>query len=57
MQKKNYILQIEKTSKKWEAISAALVAEKRISEAIIHLDKILEQEPDNLKALSNKAGL
>ena len=46
-----------KNIKEWEAISAALVAEKRISEAIIHLDKILEQEPDNLKALSNKAGL
>ncbi len=40
-----------------ESISAALVAEKRFSEAIIYLDKILEQEPDNLKALTNKAGL
>ena len=43
--------------KEWESISAALVAEKRFSEAIIYLDKILEQEPDNLKALTNKAGL
>ena len=46
-----------KNIKEWESISAALVAEKRISEAVIYLDKILEQEPDNLKALSNKAGL
>ncbi len=46
-----------KNIKEWESISAALVAEKRFSEAIIYLDKILEQEPDNLKALSNKAGL
>ena len=46
-----------KNIKEWESISAALVAEKRFSEAIIYLDKILEQEPDNLKALANKAGL
>ena len=46
-----------KNIKEWESISAALVAEKRFSEALIYLDKILEQEPDNLKALSNKAGL
>ena len=46
-----------KNIKEWESISAALVAEKRFSEAIIYLDKILEQEPDNLKALTNKAGL
>ena len=46
-----------KNIKEWESISAALVVEKRINEAIIYLDKILEQEPDNLKALSNKAGL
>jgi len=46
-----------KNIKEWESISAALVAEKRFGEAIIYLDKILEQEPDNLKALTNKAGL
>ena len=46
-----------KNIKEWESISAALVAEKRFSEAIIYLDKILEQDPDNLKALTNKAGL
>jgi tetratricopeptide (TPR) repeat protein len=46
-----------KNIKEWESISAALVAEKRFSEAMIYLDKILEQEPDNLKALTNKAGL
>ena len=46
-----------KNIKEWESISAALVAEKRFSEAIIYLDKILEQEPGNLKALTNKAGL
>ena len=46
-----------KNIKEWESISAALVAEKRFSEAIIYLDKILEQEPENLKALTNKAGL
>ena len=45
-----------KNIKEWESISAALIAEKRFSEAIIYLDKILEQEPDNLKALTNKAG-
>ncbi|MED5275287.1 MAG: tetratricopeptide repeat protein [Thermoproteota archaeon] len=46
-----------KNIKEWESISATLVAEKRFSEAIIYLDKILEQEPDNVKALTNKAGL
>jgi len=46
-----------KNIKEWESISAALVAEKRFGEAIVYLNKILEQEPDNLKALSNKAGL
>ena len=46
-----------KNIKEWESISAALVTEKRFSEAIIYLDKILEQEPNNLKALTNKAGL
>jgi len=46
-----------KNIKEWESISAALVSEKRFSEAIIYLDKILEQDPDNLKALTNKAGL
>ncbi len=46
-----------KNIKEWESISAALIAEKRFSEAIIFLDKILEQEPENLKALTNKAGL
>lgn len=50
-------LPVGKNIKEWEAISAALVAEKRFSEAIIYLDKILDSEPDNLKALSNKAGL
>ena len=30
-----------KNIKEWESISAALVAEKRFSEAIIYLDKIL----------------
>ena len=46
-----------KNIKEWESISAALVAEKRFDEAIIYLDKILEQDPVNLKTLSNKAGL
>jgi len=46
-----------KNIKEWESISAALVAEKRFSEAIIYLDKILDEEPENLKALTNKAGL
>ena len=46
-----------KNIKEWQSISAALVAEKRFTEAIIYLDKILEQDPDNLKALTNKAGL
>jgi len=46
-----------KNIKELESISAALVSEKRFSEAIIYLDKILEQEPENLKALTNKAGL
>ena len=35
-----------KNIKEWESISAALVSEKRFSEAIIYLDKILEEEPD-----------
>ena len=43
--------------KEWESISATLVTEKRFSEAILYLDKILDEEPKNLKALSNKAGL
>ena len=43
--------------KEWESISAALVLEKRFSQAIIYLDKILDEEPKNLKALSNKAGI
>tara|TARA_B100000029_G_scaffold41529_1_gene38647 strand:- start:1184 stop:1999 length:816 start_codon:yes stop_codon:yes gene_type:complete len=46
-----------KNIKEWESISAALVAEKRFNEAIVYLDKILDEEPNNLKALSNKAGL
>ena len=46
-----------KNIKEWESISAALIVEKRFSEAIIYLDKVLEQEPENLKALSNKAAL
>ncbi len=46
-----------KNIKEWEAISVALVNEDRFQEAIIYLDKILEKEPENLKALSNKAGL
>ena len=46
-----------KNIKEWESISAALVAEKRFEDAIIYLDKILDDEPDNLKALTNKAGL
>jgi len=46
-----------KNIKEWESISAALIAENRFSEAIIYFDKILEQEPHNLKALTNKAGL
>tara|TARA_Y100000590_G_scaffold386110_1_gene458686 strand:+ start:549 stop:1301 length:753 start_codon:yes stop_codon:yes gene_type:complete len=46
-----------KNIKEWESISAALIVEKRYNEAIIYLDKILEEEPENLKALSNKAGL
>ena len=46
-----------KNIKEWESISAALVVEKRFSEAIIYLDKILDEEPENLKALTNKAGV
>ena len=46
-----------KNVKEWEAISVALVAEDRFEEAIFYLDKILEKDPDNLKAMSNKAGL
>ena len=46
-----------KSIREWESISAALVVEKRFDEAIIYLDKILDEAPDNLKALSNKAGL
>ena len=46
-----------KNIKEWESISAALVVEKRFEEAIIYLDKVLDKEPDNLKALSNKASL
>ena len=44
-----------KNIKEWESISAALVAEKRFSEAIIFLDKILEIDPDRISALTNKA--
>ena len=46
-----------KNIREWESISAALISEKRFDEAIIYLDKILEEEPKNLKALSNKAAL
>jgi|TARA_B100001750_G_C15508248_1_gene601873 tetratricopeptide (TPR) repeat protein len=46
-----------KNVKEWESISAVLVTENRFNEAIIYLDKILDQEPNNLKALSNKAVL
>jgi len=46
-----------KNIKEWESISAALVVEKRFDEAIIYFDKILNEEPNNLKALTNKAGL
>lgn len=46
-----------KNIREWEAISVALVAEDRFDEAIVYLDKILEKEPTNLKAMSNKAGL
>jgi len=46
-----------KNIREWESISAALVGEDRFEEAIIYLDKILEEDPENLKALSNKAGL
>ncbi len=42
-----------KNIKEWESISAALVREDRFEEAIIYLDKILEEDPENLKALSN----
>tara|TARA_B100000029_G_scaffold508902_1_gene596838 strand:- start:1258 stop:2064 length:807 start_codon:yes stop_codon:yes gene_type:complete len=46
-----------KNIREWESISAALVSENRYEEAVIYLDKILDEEPENLKALSNKAGL
>ena len=46
-----------KNVKEWESISAALVSEQRFEEAIIYLDKIIDEEPNNLKALTNKAGL
>jgi len=46
-----------KNIKEWESISVALVSENRFDEAVIYLDKILNEEPNNLKALTNKAGL
>tara|TARA_B100000029_G_C17550686_1_gene950011 strand:- start:1212 stop:2018 length:807 start_codon:yes stop_codon:yes gene_type:complete len=46
-----------KNVKEWESISAALMKEQRYDQAIIYLNKIIEQEPDNLRALSNKAAL
>ena len=46
-----------KNIREWESISAVLVGENRFAEAIIYLDKILEEDPKNLKALSNKSGL
>ena len=46
-----------KNIREWESISVALVSENRFKDALIYLDKILDVEPDNLKALSNKAGL
>tara|TARA_Y100000996_G_scaffold195542_1_gene153364 strand:+ start:592 stop:1398 length:807 start_codon:yes stop_codon:yes gene_type:complete len=46
-----------KNIREWESISAALVVEERFEEAILYLDKILDEEPGNLKALSNKAGV
>tara|TARA_Y100000590_G_scaffold308568_1_gene348368 strand:+ start:756 stop:1541 length:786 start_codon:yes stop_codon:yes gene_type:complete len=41
----------------WQAISSALMKDERYDEALIYLDKIIEQEPNNLRALSNKAGI
>lgn len=46
-----------KNVKEWEAISGALMQENRFDEAIIYLDKIIDEESDNLRALSNKAGV
>ena len=46
-----------KNIREWESISAALIDKDRYDEAIIFLDRILEQEPNNLKALSNKSGI
>tara|TARA_B100000029_G_C17442607_1_gene912036 strand:- start:299 stop:1126 length:828 start_codon:yes stop_codon:yes gene_type:complete len=46
-----------KNIREWESISAALMQEKRYDDAVIYLDKIIEHDPDNLRALSNKAGV
>ena len=44
-----------KNIKEWESISVALVSENRFEEAVVYLDKILEEDPKNVKALTNKA--
>lgn len=46
-----------KNLKEWEAISAALISEKRYEDAMIYLEKILDYDENNLKALANKAGV
>ena len=44
----------EKNLKEWHAIGVALISENRHEEAIKYYDKILEVNPDHVKALSNK---
>ena len=44
----------EKNLKEWHAIGVALISENRYEEAIKYYDKILEVNPDHVKALSNK---
>jgi len=46
-----------KNIKEWESITAALISEKRYNEAMIYVDKILNEDTNNVKALSNKSGL
>ena len=44
-----------KNVKEWHAISAALISEERHEESIKYYDKILEINPNHIKAISSKA--
>jgi len=46
-----------KNIREWESISASLIKDERYDEAIVYIEKIIEEDPENLKALSNKAGI